>query len=229
MKGVLLSSLAALILAASAPVAAAASKPSDRDDDLVRRVLTGYAKCLVNSDRPRLRSMLLGDPNSGAFEHWRKGLRGECMIVSNEVVYVNPDNTTLRFALADEMLRGSRHLLTAPDVAAVPPLLQPIASARPNVRSKQGPAYDPRFAMLARFGECIVRADPAGAWALLQSRADTDAETATIQSLVKNGAACAGGSPMHIDTLSFRGSVAINYFRIAMSVRPAASRAGGGE
>ena len=204
MRGLLLQ--AVMIAALSTPAVAVAepSRSDSQEEVLVRRVLTRYARCLIKSDPRGVQSALLADPNSGQFERWRGQLRGECMTVPREGYHVYPDSTQLRFVLADDLIRQSKAKLVPSELAKLPPLLHP-----------KKPSADPLLTFLSPLGECIVRADPANAAALLQTKHNTAAEIASTDVLLRGVSSCTGGRRVQIDTATFRGAVALGYFRLA--------------
>jgi len=209
--------LHAVAIAAVALPAAAVAEPSRSDSEeeiLVRRILSRYARCLIKSDPRGVQSALLADPNSGEFERWRGQLHGECLTVPREGYHVYPDDARLRFVLADDLIRQTKATLVPTDLATLPPLLQPSASARPGGKVKNV-AVDPFLAFLSPLGECIVRAQPAKAAALLQTKPSTAAESASTDVLLSGVSTCTGGRGLQIDTATFRGAVALGYFRLA--------------
>ena len=207
--------LAALALQAS---------PSERvekvtaNEKLSRSVLDRYAECLLDADGPAIRPTLLGDPNSGAFERWRKRLNALCMLEGRDGFYTNPDNMTLRFALAEVMVRNSKGGPAVLDVSGVPPLVHP---ERPENGGSQS-----FFAFASRLGECLVRRNPVGSVALLKTDLATQEERAAIGALLSSARTCMTLPPegLKIDTISFRGTIALNYLRLANAARSSASR-----
>ena len=221
MKRLLFQAVAIAALTMPAVAVAEPSRSDSQEEVLVRRILSRYARCLIKSDPRGVQSALLADPNSGQFERWRGQLRGECMTVPREGYHVYPDGTRLRFVLADDLIRQTKAKIAPSDLAALPPLLHPSASARPASRGKNVP-IDPMLTFLSPLGECIVRAQPANAAALLQTKLSTAAESASTEVLLRDVSACTGGRRLEIDTATFRGAIALGYFRLAK----AASRQG---
>jgi hypothetical protein len=186
---------------------------------LTRSILDRYAKCLVTLDGPTIRSMLLGDPKSRWFDRWRKSLNALCMLENrDDSFYLNPDNVTLRFALADVIVRDLKGGPVVPDLAAVPPLTHPERPAGENGGSQ---AF---YAFTSRLGECLVRRDPGGASALLKTGIATEEERVAIGALLTSARTCMTlpASGLKIDTTSFRGAVALNYLRLAKAANQTA-------
>ncbi len=207
---------AVAIVALSTPPAAVAEpgRSDSQEEILVRRILTRYARCLIKSDPRGVQSALLADPNSGQFERWRRQLRGECMTVPREGYHVYPEDAQLRFVLADDLIRQTKAKIVPGDLAALPPLLHPSASAPLGGKVKNVPV-DPFLAYLSPLGECVVRAQPAKAAALLQTKPSTAVESASTDVLLGEVSSCTGGRSLVIDTATFRGAVALAYYRLA--------------
>jgi hypothetical protein len=181
-----------------------------------RSVLDDYAQCLVTLDGSVIRKMLLGDPRSGSFDRWRKGLNALCMLEGRDPYYTNPDNVTLRYALADVIARDLKGGPVVLDVDAVPPLTHPEPVADNGASQSQ-------YAFASRLGECVVRKDPAGSAALLKTQIGSDHERAAIKSLLPSVGTCIPPqSEKQIDVISLRGAVALNYLRLAKEAGRAA-------
>ena len=187
------------------------------DEKLSRSILDRYAECLIDADGPPIRAMLLGDPNSGTFERWRKRLNALCMLEGRDPYYLNPDNVTLRFALAEVIIRDFKDGPAALDFSPVPPLIHP---QRPAAGSQSF------YAFASRLGECVVRRNPGGSVALLKTGLATNEERAAMGALLASARTCMSLPPdgLKIDTISFRGAIALNYLRLAKAAERTARR-----
>lgn len=188
-------------------------------EKLSRSILDRYGQCLATLDGPTIRSMLLGDPKSGWFDRWRKSLNALCMLENrDDSFYINPDNITLRFVLADVLVRNLKGGPVVLDVAHVPPLAHPERPAEGNAGNQ---AF---YAFASRLGECLVRRNPGGSAALLKTGLATEEEHAAIGELLASARTCVTlpSDGLKIDTISFRGTVALNYLRLAKAVEQAA-------
>jgi hypothetical protein len=180
-----------------------------------RAVLDKYAQCLVTLDGPMIRKMVTGDPNSRSFDRWRKNLNALCMIQGRDPYYTNPDNVTLRFALAEVIVRDLRGGPAVLNVSPVPPLTHPEG---PVAESK---GSQPTFAYSSRLGECVVRKNPGGAAALLNTGLATEEERAAVEALLPSARTCVPppSERLKIDMVSLRGTVAFNYLRLAKAAQ----------
>lgn len=202
------------IAAAMIAAAPAAAQDVQTETSHARQILYRYANCLLDSDPKRIRGYLFGDPNDGAMKRWRTRLGGECLVAKNDRdrYYINPNEGMLRLALADAML--IRDPPGPPDdLDRASPLLQP---REPAAKTKGDTAlYQRWFAWVSRLGECVVRADPAGAHALLNTKPDSAEERAAFRVIGSSAGKCAGGEQLKIDPITFRGTIALNYLRLA--------------
>jgi hypothetical protein len=83
---------------------------------------------------------------------------------------------------------------------------------------------DRAAAYLSRFGECVVRVNPAGSKALLMSDEGTATEAAAFSALsTALGTCVAEGRTLNFDKWTLKGSIAVNYYRLAMAARNAPS------
>jgi hypothetical protein len=187
-------------------------------EKLSRSILNRYAECLLDADGRAIRAMLFGDPNSGTFERWRKRLNAFCMLSGRDPYYINPDNVTLRFALAEVIVRDLKGGPAVLNVSEIPPLSQP---ERPVGKDESQSFY----AFASRLGECLVRRDGHGTAALLRTEFATEEERAAIGALLAGARTCMTLPPggLKIDTISFRGAIALNYVRLAREAERTAS------
>ena len=73
---------------------------------------------------------------------------------------------------------------------------------------------------LSRFGECVVRVDPAASKALLMTDRGSADERAAFGGLsTALGTCLAEGKTLNFNKASLRGSIAVNYYRLAAAAR----------
>jgi hypothetical protein len=85
-------------------------------------------------------------------------------------------------------------------------------------------AADEGAAYLGRYGECAVRLDPAAARTLLLTEPETDAEAAAFNAMgTALGTCVAAGKSVSFGKAALRGSIAANYYRLAVAAHNAAS------
>lgn len=213
MRKFLSAAIAALVISAGAGWSAPA-KAAEQSEE--RKLLYRYAGCLLESDTRNIRRFLVGDPNDPAMNKWRKGFGGDCLMPkhadSNRLAYINPDGATLRLVLADVMMTRKLPAMAA-NLSVVPPLLQP---AMPPASAKGGAVEIQKwFAWVSDLGECAVRANPEAAAAVLRTTPESKEELAAMQAAVGSAGECVKGGVLEIDPISLRGTIALNYLRLA--------------
>jgi hypothetical protein len=131
--------------------------------------------------------------------------------------------------LADVLVNRELSATPPPDVSEVPPLEWKLPPAAPEVGprgEKPGTKgyeasvehYDEAvaYAFLARYGECVVRADTPGAKELLLTKADTAEESARFGQLQTVLARCLPeNKKLTFGKASLRGAIAVSYYRLA--------------
>lgn len=70
---------------------------------------------------------------------------------------------------------------------------------------------------LARYGECVVREDPKNARFWLLTPPETPEEVSRINAMRPAFSACLGTGTARFNRITMRGTVAINYYRLAMA------------
>jgi hypothetical protein len=150
-------------------------------------------------------------------------------------IAVSFDGEPLRFALAQQLVRFKWAEAGPVDFAAVPPLpkQQLETKAAHDSRVAAEPSSKRRAeleevyaksiatAWLFNYGECVVRREPAAAreWALSSSKAA--GEGALVRRLAPAFGACLDeGESLNFDRELLRGTVAVNYVRLASAAAP---------
>ena len=76
---------------------------------------------------------------------------------------------------------------------------------------------------LSYFGECVVRADPGNSKALLAASPDSRDEGIAIAALGKSLSGCLeAGRTLELNKTNLRGTVALNYYRLAKAAQSSA-------
>jgi hypothetical protein len=145
-----------------------------------------------------------------------------------------------RYALADGLVRKDLLPFPAPAVSALPQLdhREPTPPSRVDKKGRplseakyaaamEGYQQAQAFAYVSRFGECVVRANPEGARALLGTTADSPEETAAFATLSNALGNCLeSGQKIELSKVALRGTIAVNYYRLATVARSLASAGG---
>lgn len=217
-------------------VALSASAGAQETTDLsvkdTRRVVYDYGKCVVGRN-----AALASDALLSAVDNYTLKTRYGALIDGNCLVRVTHAGGQMRFtgdlyryALADGLFSRELGTLPAPDLTAVAALQRRVLPPAPQPPGANGSkaerakyeadlkSYeeDQGFRALDGYGECVVRADPAGARTLLLTRPTTSAEDAAFSALLPALDRCmSAGTTIALGKLSVRGSIAVNYYRLA--------------
>lgn len=199
----------ALLLAVAGPVEA---RPGDLSGDSAstRGIIDRYAQCLVKSGRKTLLPIIMEKQDIAGFERWHKRLGGECMFSTGDF-YVNAPTSDIRWAIADVLVREDANRQAPSDLSPVAPL-----SWRADVRSGTN---DARTLSISRFGECVVRKDPAATRAVLIADVDSKDEQQKIEALTPALMECLGQGSLKMSPVELRGALAINLYRLNSAAR----------
>jgi hypothetical protein len=193
------------------------SAASSYDFHQTRMVLQQFGQCLTKLKFRDARKYLLSVDDNET-EKFRSRLlddAGTCLDAGE----LQTVGMVFQGTLADAMLRQER-LLTAPiDPRGISTLVQQsYLDLRANGATQQAIAQD----VLSRFGECAVRADPAGAFDLLKSEPDSPGEQAAFSHLASTFPACVDKNhTITADKINLRAAIAYDYYRLAASASSA--------
>jgi hypothetical protein len=199
----------------------------DASPAVSRKVMAEFAGCVVRHKHDAAAKVVL-DPAQALGSEENEGLFiSDCM----------PSGARMR-AKAAQMRYGLAEALVLADVKAAPSDLSLVAPLRhPPFVDRPMPAEvaaDPArvaawqafaemaqsYANLAPIGECVVRADPAGALALLKTDVASEAEKGAVAAIAAALPDCVKkGEQLSINRFNLRGTVAINLYRLARAPR----------
>ena len=231
--------IAALALLAAGTPAVAQSDDSEFSTKEIRAITHAYARCVVARHTGRASQALLENAdNSTILRRYPSLVDGECLVDqmhSDATMRFSGD--LYRYALADALVNRELAAAPAPVLEGVPRLEQqalperpqaPEAGAKKSVRRKYEEAVESykraaAYDFLARYGECVVRVDAAGAKALLLTKPDSPDEGAAFTRIGDALGTCLPeGETLRFGKVALRGSIAVNYYRLAHAARTAA-------
>lgn len=209
----------------------------------IRFVSARFADCVVKKRHYEARRLLLEHASEEENDAERKRLisrisDGDCLIQAARAfsdVEMKFPGDTMRYALAEALIHADLANRPVIDVTKIPPLSHPVldeSSSSPKPGEKlstsrlallQARRSDQVAAIaLSQFGECVVRKQPAGSNELLQTVASSPAEATAFVALQPALSGCLdSGSTVRLNKSLARGTVALNYFRLAnATVRP---------
>ncbi len=239
--------IAAITLLVAAPPLAAQGLSDDwQDADYstreTRALTHAYAQCVVKGQAAKASEAILANVPTGAIlRDYRMLIRPECLVrQTRQTTQMRFGGDLYRYALADALVNRELAALPVPDLDSVPRLDHHDPGPPPGEVDAKGRKLgkrrleaarlsygrDAAFAFLSVYGECIVRADAAGAKALLVTVPDSAEEKARFDALRPTFARCLPeGQTLRFGKVALRGSVAINYYRLAHAARAPAAGA----
>lgn len=233
----------ALLLLATSQAAVAAPDDSDYSTKETRAVMHDYARCVVRRQSAKASEAIVANlDNAAILRKYSMLMSPECLgNAAQDGVQMRFTGDLYRYALADALVNRELAGWTIPDLTSVPRLVHRDPGETPSqVNAKGKPlgkrryqealaAYEKEatYAYLSRYGECAVRGNPTGAKALLLSGPDTVQETAAFNALRPVLERClVEGRTIRFGRVALRGSMAINFYRLAHAARAATGTAG---
>ena len=235
---------ASLALAAPALVAQPLSVAEEWEDadystKETRALTHGYAGCVVKRQPARASQAILANvDNRTMLRDYGKLILGECLDSRvNVATQMRFTGDLYRYALADALVNRELAALPVPALDAVPRLAHRDPGAPPQPVDDKGRklgkrkleaaqlnySRDVAYAFLSHYGECVVRADTAGAKALLVTKPDSVEESVRFAALRPAFSDCLPADrTLRFGKVALRGSVAVNYYRLAHAARASA-------
>jgi hypothetical protein len=240
---------ATLSLALIAPALAAQGlslaeewEDADYSTKETRALTHAYAQCVVKRQPAKAAQAIAANvDNPTLLRNYRMLIIGECLEsrinVSTQMRFTGD---LYRYALADALVNRELAAQPIPVLDTVARLDHRDPGAPPQPVNDKGRKLGKRkleaarliygrevaYAFLSHYGECIVRADTAGAKALLVTKPDSPEESVRFASLGPTFSRCLPeGQTLRFGKVALRGSVAINYYRLARAARASAGGA----
>lgn len=195
-----------------------------------RLIAYKYGKCAVRGHTSGASEAVMRNvDNETLRKHYSILINGYCLPYPGTKLALPGD--FYRYALADGLFARRLADRPVPDLTDVAPLEHPAAPDEPippfDNNQINGLLYAGAFrafeqAAMSRaldiYGECVVRADPARAKALLLAEPESAAEREGFKALQPAFSQCMPEEKtMTLDKSVLRGVVAVNYYRLAMT------------
>jgi hypothetical protein len=201
----------------------------------VRALVAGYGDCIVKREAARASAAIVtGLSANEMLARYPQLIQDTCVPGQlGDLVQVRFSDDQYRYAIADALVRRELAAVPPPVLDDVPPLSHGGPAAPPTVDSKGRPLtgraleaatrnYDRQRAAnyMWRYGECVVRVDPAAAKALLLTEPSSKEENARLSAMgTALGTCLAEGRSLEFGKADLRGTIAVNYYRLAMAAR----------
>jgi hypothetical protein len=226
----------ALAPALAAPTSSEGWSDADYSTKETRTLTHAYARCVVKRQPAKASEAITENvDNETILRDYRMLIREECLTRQvHQSTQMRFTGDLYRYALADALVNQELAAQPVPALEAVPRLAhhepgeppQPVDARGRKLGKRKLAAARERYgrevtyAFLSRYGECIVRADTAGAKALLMTTPDSADETTRFAALRPSFSRCLPeGQTVRFGKVALRGSIAINYYRLAQAAR----------
>ncbi len=212
----------------------AAEKSDPKDIAANRKIMANFARCVVDTQLKKATEVIVANiDNSGIQKRYGLLIDGECLAKTADVATLTMGGDLFRYALADAFFQKNLARKTLLDFAQVPKLAHLSFGDRAafenaltkitNKRKRDKMQYDfdeyNGTVYLSRYGECVVRLNPAAARNLLLTPVASPDEAKAIGPLRPALAECLmPGRTVSFNAAMVRGISAINYVRLAMSM-----------
>jgi hypothetical protein len=228
--------IAAALAAAAMPPSVIAAPGSDYSVKDTRRLVHDYAKCVVSHRAAAASEALLTNvDNDTILSRYGELIEGGCLVSKTHAsAKMTFPGDLYRYALADALFARELASSPVPDLSSIPPLEHRALPSEPapppaNARKKDVRQYEEAlrqfneakgYRVLSALGECVVRLNAAGAKALLLTAPETQAERPGFDALRPAIAQCLPeGTTLALGKLALRGTIAVNYYRLAYAAR----------
>jgi hypothetical protein len=236
MRSVLVAAAAAAVTLSGASTAEPFSDYSVKE---TRRIAYDFAKCVVGRHAAAASEALLRNvDNRTLMKDYGVLIDGDCLTrTTHASAKMSFTGDLYRYALADALVAREFAAAPALDLSKVPPIERGAPPVQPaplpaNASKKDKAAYEKAlksfndaqsFRILSEFGECVVRTNPAGSKALLLTEPESAAENGSFGALGQAFGECLPeGVTLSFGKLVLRGTIAVNYYRLAHAARPGA-------
>jgi hypothetical protein len=223
---------------------AAAPQASATETRLIQQ---RYGDCVIQDNAREARAFILDHMNNSRNTPTgrlvEKLNNGPCLYkaAGNLPGRMQMPGDTMRYALADSLIR--RELLSGSplgDVSGIAPLAHPVVDADAIMKSpvavggKDGQLERERrlavaqaVTAMSQLGECVVRRSPTQALQLFRTNVGSAEETTAFSALNPAISACVpAGSTVELTKASLRGTIGVNYYRLANAPRSATAAQG---
>jgi hypothetical protein len=204
-----------------------------------RRVMFDYAKCVVRQRHARAAEAILSNADDEVIKkRYAELIIPDCLVrVVGGAAEMKFGGDLYRYALADALVNSDYATTSESDFSNRLPLAHIVApkksdldvflaaNKKKRIRERAQAAFVEQTGVswLSQFGECVVRQDPTKARLWLLTPTDAPEETDRINDLQSAFSACLAQGSLTFNRISMRGTVALNYYRLAKAaIQPVA-------
>lgn len=223
------------IVALGGAVVAPAQSPPKPADSRTRVEVAVFTRCLVDNRRQEARRAVLEDWDSRSFVYRELLKERSCYRLGRGF---RASASVLRENLAGHLIAGDLGPTDVGRIGLAPALRYPAPEPLRTVDAKGrsiGAASIERqqeaiqrkltWTSIARFGECVVRANPVAVPALAASPVASDAELQALKAFGPHLPSCLPpNARLELDRSTLRGAILLAYYRLAMAARGASTQ-----
>jgi len=196
-----------------------------------RDVMRDFAACAVKKAPDRAAAVVLDDlDNRTILSRHGRLVDGNCLKGNSEL---RMPGDYLRFAIAEALIAAQLPAVPLNDLSKVAPLTHREHDAtefapKPGKKYKEkelaeleeGRLKDLGEVIISKYGECVVRVDPANSRLMLAAAPSSKEEETVFATLVPALSDClAAGQQLKMQKAMVRGTIAVNYYRLAKAPR----------
>lgn len=215
--------------------------PEDFPLDKTREVMRDFAECAVKK-RPALAHGMVLDVSTHTVQNrFMPVADPDCLVqatlASYDVTRLEMTRDIFRFAVAEALVKKNLSGFDPLQLRQAAALGTPVIDLtefmpKPNHRYRKAELEELELGRkkaegglaLTKYGECVVRAAPAGARRLLDTRINSEDELGALRSLMPAFSGCLDrGAQFRSDRAALRGAIALNYYRLAYAPKVAAA------
>ncbi len=221
-----------ILISAALVASTAALADKAVDQAMERKVAANFGKCVVKLDPVSAKKAVLSDLESAEINKDHKKLLDPRCLPSTvgSGIRLQMDDLSLKAAIAQTLIYRDLQNSQFSDFTRAPPLThrQPyplktindktgLPLSEKSIKSQQEAIARKTLAYtLSRFGECVVRTDPASARNVVFAPIGTTEEMAAIKAMAPVLSSCiAKGENVAFTRLSIRNTLGVNYYRLA--------------
>jgi hypothetical protein len=202
------------------------------DQAMERKVMADFGNCVVKLDPVSAKTAVLSDLESAEiYKDHKKLMDSRCLPSTvGSGIRLQMDDVSLKAAIAQTLIYRDLQNSQFSDFTQAPPLTHRQPYPLKTVNDKTGRALSEKAIKsqqeaiarktltytVSRFGECVVRTDPASARNVVFSSIGTPEEMAAMKAMAPVLSSCiAKGENVAFTRLSIRNTLAVNYYRLA--------------
>ena len=233
MRAAILTILALVVIAVGSRPVFAADNAKERAE--IRKTVFRYATCVVKRHHMQASDAILATAgNSEIMKRFSQIVDPACLDNSAaDNVDMRFSNDSYQYAVADALVNADFATYGDQSFADRLPLAQPVVISADRRAERLAKAKSDRQhkniledieeekarAWLAGYGECVVRQDPVNTRYWLLTPPETPQEILRIKASQPALNACAAEGTLKFNRYTMRGTIAVNYYRLAMATK----------